>query len=319
MEKQSGIKIVDWMLFVFSNCATLPMGAFNREIMENSGFSREKNPIIFGLLYEYYFLSVMIGSTIIFLTFILSLKKETVKYQINHFFFSFIAAFYASCTAASIGYVAYFGRYWYHFPMFCITWNDASAYFVGRSIGRTKLIGLSPKKTVEGFVGALISNFLTTLLFLDYWLQGNNFWTCQPMKITWKPFEDYQCTEVHRLYIQKEYPLPFSFFGFSTFTTCPAVVISLAYTFFAAIIAPFAGFFASGIKRAYQIKDFADTLPGHGGFTDRFDCISLCCFFNFVMVSTVIFRNEVKAESAFRAIQELGPSEQQSILSLFSN
>lgn len=41
---------------------------------------------------------------------------------------------------------------------------------------------------------------------------------------------------------------------------------------FAALVAPFGGFFASGIKRAFGIKDFADVIPGHGGFLDRFDC-----------------------------------------------
>jgi len=71
---------------------------------------------------------------------------------------------------------------------------------------------------------------------------------------------------------------------------------------FASIIAPFGGFFASGFKRAFKIKvcncfsnievsksailikhkqtchvfpilqDFGDSIPGHGGITDRMDC-----------------------------------------------
>jgi phosphatidate cytidylyltransferase len=41
---------------------------------------------------------------------------------------------------------------------------------------------------------------------------------------------------------------------------------------FASLIAPFGGFFASGIKRTFKIKDFGDSIPGHGGITDRFDC-----------------------------------------------
>lgn len=41
---------------------------------------------------------------------------------------------------------------------------------------------------------------------------------------------------------------------------------------FASLIAPFGGFFASGIKRTFKIKDFGDSIPGHGGITDRMDC-----------------------------------------------
>ncbi len=41
---------------------------------------------------------------------------------------------------------------------------------------------------------------------------------------------------------------------------------------FASVIAPFGGFFASGFKRGFKIKDFGDSIPGHGGMTDRMDC-----------------------------------------------
>lgn len=41
---------------------------------------------------------------------------------------------------------------------------------------------------------------------------------------------------------------------------------------FASLVAPFGGFFASGFKRAFDIKDFGDSIPGHGGMTDRMDC-----------------------------------------------
>lgn len=41
---------------------------------------------------------------------------------------------------------------------------------------------------------------------------------------------------------------------------------------FASLIAPFGGFFASGFKRAFNIKDFGKSIPGHGGLTDR--CVS---------------------------------------------
>ena len=41
---------------------------------------------------------------------------------------------------------------------------------------------------------------------------------------------------------------------------------------FASTVAPFGGFLASAIKRAYKVKDFSDLIPEHGGVVDRFDC-----------------------------------------------
>ena len=38
-DKSSKIKIVEWMIFVFSQVVVLPKGSFRREILENSGFS----------------------------------------------------------------------------------------------------------------------------------------------------------------------------------------------------------------------------------------------------------------------------------------
>lgn len=51
-----------------------------------------------------------------------------------------------------------------------------------------------------------------------------------------------------------------------------AIVLAM----FASIIAPFGGFFASGFKRSFKIKDFGDSIPGHGGMTDRMDCQAGC-------------------------------------------
>ncbi|ORX60668.1 phosphatidate cytidylyltransferase [Hesseltinella vesiculosa] len=48
---------------------------------------------------------------------------------------------------------------------------------------------------------------------------------------------------------------------------------------FASFMAPFGGFFASALKRAKHVKDFADAIPGHGGFTDRMDCQLLMAIF----------------------------------------
>jgi Cytidylyltransferase family len=71
----------------------------------------------------------------------------------------------------------------------------------------------------------------------------------------------------------KLFPIP------NSVTVAPIQFHILVLATFASLIAPFGGFFASGLKRAFQIKDFGDSIPGHGGMTDRMDC-------QFIMVIT---------------------------------
>lgn len=52
----------------------------------------------------------------------------------------------------------------------------------------------------------------------------------------------------------------------------PVQIHTLSLAMFASFVAPFGGFLASAIKRAYGIKDFDSIIPGHGGVMDRFDC-----------------------------------------------
>lgn len=64
----------------------------------------------------------------------------------------------------------------------------------------------------------------------------------------------------------------------------PIQIHALWLALFASVVAPFGGFLASAIKRAYGIKDFDSLIPGHGGFTDRFDCqflMALCTWVHY--------------------------------------
>jgi phosphatidate cytidylyltransferase len=49
----------------------------------------------------------------------------------------------------------------------------------------------------------------------------------------------------------------------------PIQIHALWLGLFASLVAPFGGFLASAIKRAYRIKDFDSIIPGHGGVMDR--------------------------------------------------
>ena len=57
---------------------------------------------------------------------------------------------------------------------------------------------------------------------------------------------------------------------------------------FASLIAPFGGFFASGLKRTFKVKDFGESIPGHGGITDRMDCQFIMGMFTFMYYQSFI-------------------------------
>jgi phosphatidate cytidylyltransferase len=69
---------------------------------------------------------------------------------------------------------------------------------------------------------------------------------------------------------------------------------TLVLATFASLIAPFGGFFASGLKRTFKIKDFGQSIPGHGGMTDRMDCQFIMGFFAFMYYHTFIAMHKVK-------------------------
>ena len=97
------------------------------------------------------------------------------------------------------------------------------------------------------------------------------------------------------LFRAQEYPLPQTVATWrrilgmkETFTFYPFFIHCFFMSLFASIIGPFGGFFASGFKRAFKIKDFGDIIPGHGGIMDRFDCQFLMATFVNVYIHSFI-------------------------------
>lgn len=110
--------------------------------------------------------------------------------------------------------------------------------------------------------------------------------------ITLVPFVKNECDVME---LKKDYTLSYTIPFTLTQVTLRLKIIHFHALFlglFASLLAPLGGLFASGFKRAIKIKDFANTIPGHGGLTDRMDCQILMViekFYKFFRVSLLIF------------------------------
>ena len=115
--------------------------------------------------------------------------------------------------------------------------NDAFAYFVGVFFGKHKMNErISPKKTWEGFFGGVI---LTSIFISGFAL----------------------------------------IFAFTGHPLLPGIldVEHMYHIFILSSVIPLVSTLGdlvfSSIKRHYQIKDFSNILPGHGGILDRLDSL----------------------------------------------
>jgi len=229
-----------------------------------------------------------------FVIFIMSLRKGFYQFQFIQFAWTHLILLFVVFQAHFLINNILQGIIWFFLPVSQIIVNDIAAYVCGFFWGRTPLIQLSPKKTWEGFIGAF---FLTIIwgIFFSLLLAQFNYFTCPAANLYTNILSKVTCDPLP-VFIPTAYNIPtvivdiFSIFGIklTTVTIIPIVLHSIILSVFASIIAPFGGFFASGLKRAFKIKDFGDTIPGHGGVTDRFDCQLLMAAFSSIYYMTFI-------------------------------
>ncbi|KAI8000806.1 Phosphatidate cytidylyltransferase 1 [Camellia lanceoleosa] len=215
-----------------------------------------------------------------FMWFILTLKKKMYKYQFSQYAWThmilIVVSTQASFTVANI----FEGIFWFLLPASLIVINDIAAYFFGFFFGRTPLIKLSPKKTWEGFIGASVTTIISAFMLAN--IMGRYEWLTCPRK-------DLSTRWLHcdpgPLFKPEYFTLPVwvpKWFPWREAQVLPVQWHAVWLGLFASIIAPFGGFFASGFKRAFKIKDFGDSIPGHGGMTDRMDCQMVMAVFAYI-------------------------------------
>jgi len=96
----------------------------------------------------------------------------------------------------------------------------------------------------------------------------------------------------------------------------PLQLHTIVMACFASLIAPFGGFFASGFKRAFKIKDFGQSIPGHGGITDRMDCQFLMGLFSYMYYQSFIKSSAVTLGFVLQTAIKLKSQDQ---MELFDN
>jgi phosphatidate cytidylyltransferase len=175
-------------------------------------------------------------------------------------------------------------------------------------MGKTPLIKLSPKKTWEGFIGGMVCTLIWAFIG-SYYLTAIPALVCPQTKITLEPFVFPHC-ELDTVYLPQQYSLPVSILGYAHIWISNAQLHSLVIALFSSLIAPFGGFFGSGLKRAFKIKDFGSTIPGHGGITDRCDCQMMMTMFTFVWLHQVVFRFNPTVDGVMNWIDKLSADEQ---------
>lgn len=229
-----------------------------------------------------------------FILFVLNLKKEHYKVQFSLFGWTHVTLLIVVTQSHLIMQTLFEGLIWFFLPVSMVICNDIFAYIFGFFFGRTPLIKLSPKKTWEGFIGGGVTTVIYGWL-ISYFMCQYQYFICPVVfsgsitdfKTTCQPSSLYKLT-AFTIPAPVKYLLGFGGLTQDEVWLYPMQFHSIVLSLFSSLIAPFGGFFASGFKRAFKVKDFGDTIPGHGGLVDRFDCQFLMATFVYVYHSTFI-------------------------------
>lgn len=112
-----------------------------------------------------------------FIFFVTTLEAGHYRFQFTQFAWTHMALYLIVVQAHFVMNNIFEGMIWFFLPAALVITNDIFAYIVGITFGRTMLIKLSPKKTVEGFLGAWIMTILFAL-GLTHLLMKSRYFIC---------------------------------------------------------------------------------------------------------------------------------------------
>lgn len=167
---------------------------------------------------------------------------------------SFCGLIYVVTGFVSIGMI---DDFWVLLFLFLCVWSsDILAYIFGKTFGGPKMSPtISPNKTWSGYVGAIISPFVLSLLF----------------------FED------AFTYLTNQYQGHFHDTYFVVMYFDPMILLMACI----GIVGQSGDLMVSALKRHVNVKDTGALFPGHGGVLDRIDALLLVAPF-YLAVYTII-------------------------------
>ncbi|AKX33933.1 phosphatidate cytidylyltransferase [Spiroplasma litorale] len=208
---------------------------------------------------------------IIFLFFLILLlcvylsKSKNYKGIIINFAITLMIVFaFKAFTIISLSRIDFGGKIVGRFSFNTIVWvwliiifNDSFAYLGGMRWGKTKLAPvISPKKTWEGAAIGLSCSFIFAITYALI------FYFCNPVN---KPLFEMMV-----------------FLGNNSKAGEIIVYVILSLLF--PVIGLYGDLLFSYVKRLFNIKDYSNLLPGHGGLLDRLDSIIFALFILFIII-----------------------------------
>ena len=282
--------LISWSMFL------LGLYYFYIRMLKNKLSYLKKYHFIFMLFRFHNFICFMLY-VFVFFIFIQSLTKGYYRYQFRQFAYIHIILLIFGFSSTLIINNIFNGLIWFLLPCSLVIVNDIFAYVWGRMLGKHQLTPLSPKKTWEGFIGGFFTTMVWSYYFTNFLIKYK-FILCPVNQITLKPFDILNLTCDNLEFMKFHYYIfDIPILGKYAIPIRTIILHSFAMGMFASLLAPLGGLFASAFKRSIKIKDFADTIPGHGGLTDRMDCQLLNGIFVAVWLYQFVFFDEKKALS----------------------
>lgn len=229
-----------------------------------------------------------------FAMFVLGLREPLLQAQMWLLVMTHAALIVAACFSLANP-IIYRGVAWWLMSVVQVVTNDAGAMIFGRMLGRRPLFALSPKKTREGFLGAMLTTLLFTGVFA-LWVRAPAFafWRCSHTRVSFTPFAALDCA-------------PDAAFAPGPRGLSPFELHALVCALFACFGAPFGGFFSSAVKRSLGLARYSNLLPGHGGVADRFDCQWIMNVFLYCYLFGGLYRRETSLARAESLARRLPP------------